>query len=68
MKDLKSLPSKDPVQLTDSDRFVANWLVDHITALSNEQHEKLTERLSIQEADRPEPSKSGGIWRRRYPK
>jgi hypothetical protein len=45
----KNLPAKKPTQLTASDRFVANWLVERITSLPDEVHEKLTERLAIQE-------------------
>lgn len=39
----------EEVSLSNSDRFVANWLIDRITALSDDTHEKLIERLAIQE-------------------
>jgi hypothetical protein len=41
--------SADNIRLTDSDKFVADWIVSHIEALPDDIHEKLTERISIRE-------------------
>ncbi len=55
--------NKTIVHLTDSDRFVANWLVDRITSLTDEQHEKLNERLAMKE-EKSQLSFSGFLFRK----
>jgi hypothetical protein len=49
--------------LTDSDRFVANWLIERITSLPDDVHEKLTERLAIKD-EKPHQAATGNIFRK----
>jgi hypothetical protein len=46
---VKEPQSRQATYVSDSDRFVANWLIERITSLPDDVHEKLTERLAIKE-------------------